>query len=309
MGDLGIQAEPVLVIYGVANRDASSFGASVESLQRTVNAIAGGPRYRFYPAYWGDLQPDFAGIVDTIPGIETMATIRLDIPSVGAGFGLPGRLGWLIDRLFTKWPFEDWAERATTKIRVATLPPAAEGIGDVFTYVSARDRIQVRMREVLRGIDPTLGTADRPISVIGHSLGGIIAFDAAASTAPEIHIKHLITVGSQSAALHVLDPRQRVLLPPSGGARALEPYVPGRPVVLPDTIGSWLSIWHAMDPLAFLAGKVFRLSDGSAVRDHRIEGEERSWSLAHSSYWHHAAVPPVIHEALVADGNRPTGSA
>ena len=137
------------------------------------------------------------------------------------------------------------------------------------------------------------------VSILGHSLGGITAFDASCSTVPPLWIKHLVTFGSQSAVLHILDPRQDIILKRlDEGIESLDPFRPGDKTVLPPTIGSWLSIWHAMDPLAFLAGKVFKLHGGSDVLDHRIEGQERRWSQAHSSYWWHSEMPGLVAGAL-----------
>ena len=274
-------------------------------LEGRVNAAAGTPSFRFLPVYWGDLQPSFAGLEDTIPGAQPhlLAAMRgAERPSTVGGPGLPGVLGSIVDQAAAFGPFEGWAEQATSQARMALLPPGDNGLGDVFVYIDSRVAIQERVREVLRkeaGDD--WGTPARPVSMVAHSLGGIISFDAACGTDPALSVRHLVTFGSQVAALHILDPRRVVFLP-RPPQLTLEPYHPGQPVVLPPTIGSWLNVWHAMDPLAFLAGTVFRLSDGTPPRDLRIAHEEGSWSHAHSSYWTHTAMPALIAGALRGGG-------
>jgi pimeloyl-ACP methyl ester carboxylesterase len=290
--------DPVFVIHGAGERSGPDFRRRVRTLETAVNRVAAPRTFRFVPVFWGDLQPEFLGIEDTIPSIPA-AVAPAGQPGVGVGVRLPGKIGRFLDRLFTKRPLEDWAERATVEIRRAALPPTSTALGDVFTYVSSRIEIQRRLRAVIAEAGDGLGAPDRPISIIGHSLGGVIAFDGACSTAPQLHVRHLVTFGSQSAVLHVLDPRQLVVLPPVS-AVALPPYQPGKPVMLPGSLLSWLNIWHAMDPLAFLAANVFRL-DGGSVRDARIEGQEPSWSEAHSTYWTHTAVPILIAEELDRD--------
>jgi hypothetical protein len=300
--------EPVFVIHGVANRGEGEFNEAVSSLQVRVNAVEGAERYKFHPVYWGNLQPGFDGLKDTIPGAtEPSEALGGDDVGTGSGLGvsLPGRIGGWIDKAATLGPLENLAEAATSKLRVATLPGASDGLGDLFVYVDRRHDIQQRLRDRLTDV---LGQdwQSQPVSILGHSLGGITAFDAACSTAPLVTVKHLVTFGSQSAVLHVLDPRQDIVLRPKPevGLESLDPYVPGtptrpsQPTRLPVTIGSWLSIWHAMDPLAFLAGKVFKLHDDSPVFDRRIEGQERTWSQAHSSYWWHSEMPGLIAAAL-----------
>jgi hypothetical protein len=299
---LGKDGEPVLVIHGVANRDEGAFEQQVTGLEALVNGATGQPtRFQFVPIYWGDLPPSYDGLKDAIPGREAQVArlvAEASSETAAAGIGLPGRVGKIIDKAATLGPIEDWAERATSDMRMGLLPPSSLGLGDVLIYADERGAIQRRLWERMAAAAGTAaGSESQPISVLGHSLGGIIAFDGACSTVPPLHIKNLVTFGSQSAALHILDPRQEILLPPAG-VSAIGPYVPGSPVKLPATVGSWVNIWHAMDPLAFLAGKVFQLADGQAPTDKRIEGQEVTWSNAHSCYWKHSAMAELTNAAL-----------
>lgn len=103
----------------------------------------------------------------------------------------------------------------------------------------------------------------------------------------KLHIKRFVTFGNQAAFFHIMSPRP-----------ALAKYRAGEPVVLPSSIGPWANLWHPMDILAFTAGRVFKLSDGSAPTDHRIESdfsdikESKGWM--HSSYWTHEKLPEVL---------------
>ena len=133
-------------------------------------------------------------------------------------------------------------------LRTTLLPMFGKGIGDVLVYELHRAEIGAIVRDKLAKYGNP-GTADHPAMVIGHSLGGIIAFDLAVGPSP-VYWSSLVTFGSQSPVLHVLDPRSTTSL-----AR-YQPNPP-RPVQLPPTIRRWTNIYEPWDPLAFFASKVF----------------------------------------------------
>jgi pimeloyl-ACP methyl ester carboxylesterase len=114
----------------------------------------------------------------------------------------------------------------------------------------------------------------KPISVIAHSLGGVIAFDAATRSSDALWIDGFVTFGSQAAFFQVLDPRPSLPL-----------YIPGRPIRLPETIERWTSLWEPLDVLAFAAGKVFRLHSGLAPTDVRLVHDLHSGLATHGTYW------------------------
>ena len=288
--------EPVLVIHGVAVRRRETFASRVREIETGVNqATGGGLRFTFIPVFWGDLAPDFVGLGCAIPPPEPCLPSKSLVVTAkdfrpAPGIDLPGVIGDIVDRLLAIGPFEDWAERKTSEVRRAIFPSASEGIGDLFVYVDRYEPIQQRLRDVLAEAGDGWGTPDKPVSVLGHSLGGVIAFDAARSTASPVSIKRFVTFGSQSAVLHILDPNREVVALSAAAVQRLPPFNGHDKVRLPTTIGTWLSVWHAMDPLAFLAGTVFELSDGSPVIDERIEGQFGRWSNAHSCYWKHTDI-------------------
>jgi alpha-beta hydrolase superfamily lysophospholipase len=180
------------------------------------------------------------------------------------------------------------AGRLNTHMRTSFLPGFARAFGDILVYQRDRDAIQECVRDAIATIDPGLGrSAERPIDVIGHSLGGVIAVDIATSDDP-LWIRRLVTFGSQSSFFHVCDPR--------GGL--IKPYG-GEPVVLPESIGAWTNLWEPLDPLAFVAAPIFRLHNGGKVQDVQIAHLASSGLWTHSVYWKLDDVVRNIREALV----------
>jgi hypothetical protein len=159
--------------------------------------------------------------------------------------------------------------------------PASATLGDVMTYQRQRGLIQDKLRAALAAHAPGHGSQAQPISVLAHSLGGVIAFDAAMdppSEAQRLWIKSFVTFGSQSAFFHIVDPRT-----------SLARYRQGAPVKLGPSIARWTNLWNTMDVLAFTAGTVFRLADGSIPRDICVQEsiseivQAKGWT--HSVYW------------------------
>jgi hypothetical protein len=161
-------------------------------------------------------------------------------------------------------------------VRSALIPMFAKGMGDVLVYEAHRAEIGSIVREKLAKYG-YLGTSDRPAMVIGHSLGGIIAFDLAVGADP-IFWSALVTFGSQSAILHVLDPRN----PTSLAKFQPDPY---QPVSLPATIGKWTNLFEPWDPLAFFASRVFNGANRSRIVDIEIAHLDSSGLWTHSVYW------------------------
>ena len=83
----------------------------------------------------------------------------------------------------------------------------------------------------------------------------------------------------------------------------LAPYIPGhgsdpaQTISLPPSIQSWQSLWEPLDPLAFLAGSVFRLSSQLAPADAMVpHAAARLWT--HSAHWTSDYVLQAIRRAL-----------
>ena len=154
----------------------------------------------------------------------------------------------------------------------------ARFIGDVLVYQRNQDKIQQRLRSYLPdgwGTDD-----DHAVDVIAHSLGGVIVFDAATTAVPSLHVRRFVTFGSQAAFFQVIDPRTGLApYAPKKDDRTAAPTIP-----LPPTIGTWLSLWEPLDPLAFLAGSIFTLSSQQSPVDQMVpHAPTQLWT--HSEYW------------------------
>ena len=176
-------------------------------------------------------------------------------------------------------------------LRNALIPNIAEAIGDVFVYEHKRLEIQDRLWKAIDDHPSARGrgTDGRPIHVVAHSLGGVIAFQAATSEADrKLWIDGLVTFGSQSPFFHVLDPT----------GSAIAPYRSGSPVEIRATIRSWTNLWEPLDPLAFIAKKVFKLSTPDRLRDVPTEHLASTGLWTHSSYWSSSELIQEIHNTL-----------
>ncbi|MBC7966735.1 MAG: hypothetical protein H7Z17_12525, partial [Fuerstia sp.] len=162
-------------------------------------------------------------------------------------------------------------------------------IGDIILYQGSKQRIHKMIRKVIpRGY----GTKRRPVSIVAHSLGGVIAFDMALTRQRPLWIKHFVTMGSQPGFFHIHDPR----------SKAIAPFA-GKPIDLPATISSWTNIWDRHDYLAFAADAVFRLNQGSRPRDVEVKSHEDYFSgivSSHGSYWTN---PDVLTSLAMALGD------
>jgi hypothetical protein len=169
------------------------------------------------------------------------------------------------------------------------LPAVTDFLGDVIVYQRNRPEVWSAVRNALdqfatdNNTGP-LGTIDRPLPVIGHSLGGVIAFDMAVAMDPPLYISKLITMGSQPSFFHVVDPRGET--PPG----VLPPYISGKKLPLPTTIGQWTSFWEPLDPFAFLVEEIFE----GKVHDVEIEHLPDAGLYTHSDYWIHSSVHDQI---------------
>lgn len=165
--------------------------------------------------------------------------------------------------------------RVNEYVRLIRGPGLARFLGDVLIYQRHRGEIQDRVRASLSCIGPDAGTQRHPVRVIGHSLGGVIAFDLAVAATPPMWTEVLVTFGSQSPLFHVIDPR----------GPSVADYRPGIPVALPDSLARWTNLWEPMDPLAFVASNVFKLAHGGRPDDVAVAHRASSGLWTHSVYW------------------------
>lgn len=171
-------------------------------------------------------------------------------------------------------------------LRLKFLPSLSQFLGDVFVYQRDRLAIQAHLWKAVQQHAPGYGVKEKPIAVIGHSLGGVISFDAAVMGEPRLWIRTLVTLGSQPAFFHVIDPR--------GAPNVLPAYTGNAKVPLPTTIGKWVNIWEPLDPFAFIAERVFT----GQVVDKTLPHDSKSRWYTHSDYWEHPSIAAELKAAL-----------
>lgn len=180
------------------------------------------------------------------------------------------------------------AGRMNHTVRSRIGPGATRFLGDVLVYQRHREQIHARIREQIAAVDPELGRRpDRPVRVVAHSLGGVIAVDMATAQEP-LWTSSLLTFGSQPSYFHLCDPR--------GGQ--LSPYTEQGPVTLPSSLGRWTNLWQPFDILAFAAARVFRLADGTSPIDLPLPHTATAGLWTHSAYWNLPELASAIREAM-----------
>ncbi|MGW1001854.1 hypothetical protein [Streptomyces sp. NPDC002520] len=173
-------------------------------------------------------------------------------------------------------------------LRTKFGPGTTRFLGDVLVYQRHREAIHARVRKSIDSVDPALGrTPERPVRVVAHSLGGVIAVDMAIAATP-LWTSSLLTFGSQAAFFHACDPRGGQILPYSGN----------QPVALPPSLARWTNLWEPLDMLAFVAAGVFQLHDGSTPIDISVPHAASTGVWTHSSYWDLPSVASEISTAM-----------
>ncbi|WP_035851020.1 hypothetical protein [Kitasatospora azatica] len=180
------------------------------------------------------------------------------------------------------------AGRMNHALRTRLGPATTRFLGDVLVYQRHQQLIHDRIRDTISAVDPRLGrSADHPVRIVAHSLGGVIAVDLATASRP-LWVNSLVTFGSQAAYFHLCDPR--------GGA--LAPYSPDNPVQLPTSLAAWTNLWQPLDPLAFVAATVFRLHNGELPSDLPISHAATAGLWTHSTYWDSPEVNAAIQRTM-----------
>jgi pimeloyl-ACP methyl ester carboxylesterase len=154
--------------------------------------------------------------------------------------------------------FFDLIKRAATRFidarRELVYQTAARAIGDILLYQMGGERIR-------SFIHHTILQAEPPVTVVAHSLGGVACVDLLARE--QVHVDHLVTLGSQSSFLYELDIMSALRF---GEA-------------LPDHFPPWLNVFDRNDFLSFIAEPVFR-----RVRDKEVRSG-RPFPDSHSAYF------------------------
>jgi len=136
--------------------------------------------------------------------------------------------------------------------------------GDIILYQVRGEQIRQFICDRIRGLD-------REVAVLGHSLGGIAAFDVLVQNDFADRVKALITVGSQAPFFYEIN---ALVSMPFG--KKLPDHFPSK----------WLNIWDPNDFLSFLAEGIF---SRDAVEDYGVQSGV-PFPDSHSAYWDQEAV-------------------
>lgn len=152
----------------------------------------------------------------------------------------------LVGRLRVDWDqqvyglgtvFTRLLSRAATRMLRADRRRYSSGvtlvIGDILLYQSRGNEIRAFIRE-------KIAQADGPVTLVGHSLGGIACVDLLAMADPP-PVAHLVTMGSQAPFLYEI-----------GAMTALK-----APQELPASFPPWLNVYDRNDFLGFIASRLF----------------------------------------------------
>ncbi|MEV6508185.1 hypothetical protein [Streptomyces sp. NPDC051642] len=189
---------------------------------------------------------------DTRDAVVDQMAQMLGAPPRGAERGLGTRLLRIANR---------GASRAVVRRRRALTVAAHPAAGDILRYLSRGEVVRADLRALVTGLEP-------PVTLVGHSLGGIIALDTLV-TAPLPQVRLLVTVGSQGPLLYELG--------------ALPSLV--HPAPLPFHVPPWLNLYDRRDLLSYLGAGLFP----GRVTDVEVDSHQ-PFPAAHSAYWTHPAV-------------------
>ncbi|BCM91428.1 hypothetical protein IAD21_03300 [Abditibacteriota bacterium] len=172
------------------------------------------------------------------------------------------------------------------ELRQHVGPAVIRSLGDIMAYERNSALIQARLWKALADAGfEGWGTKDKPVSVIAHSLGGVIVIDAAMRQDQPLYISTLLTFGSQSSFFNVAVPRGILPL-----------YTRGHSIPLAPTLQRWVNLYEPLDFLAFLASPVFSMASASALTD-KVVPHHLSYGLyTHSIYWQTNELAQVIAE-------------
>ncbi|WP_037670918.1 alpha/beta fold hydrolase, partial [Streptomyces afghaniensis] len=146
--------------------------------------------------------------------------------------------------------------RAAVRRRRALTEAAHPAAGDILRYLSRGEAARTGLRDLVAGLEP-------PVTLVGHSLGGIIALDTLVS-APLPQVRLLVTAGSQGPFLYE-----------SGSLPSLEPPAP-----LPPHMPDWLNLYDHRDLLSYLGAGLFP----GRVTDVPVDSRQ-PFPASHSAYW------------------------
>jgi hypothetical protein len=153
------------------------------------------------------------------------------------------------------------ASRKLVKDRGAITDGTSPAAGDILRFLAHGEQVSDFVEQAIEAAPP-------PVTLVGHSLGGIMCVSLLARQ-PLPQVKRLVTVGSQSGFLYEI------------GA------LPGLPygTQLPEHVPAWLNIYDRRDILSYLAAPLF----GERTVDVAVDNGQ-PFPQSHSAYWTNPAV-------------------
>ncbi|MFC3626716.1 esterase/lipase family protein [Vogesella amnigena] len=132
---------------------------------------------------------------------------------------------------------------------------ASRFLGDIFVYLTTRDQtgstsILADVLAKLRDAHAARTSGDEKLVVIGHSLGGLLAYDALTYYLPDIKVDYFITVGSQVALFE-----EMTLCKTSQSGVPKNP--PSDRLPKPANVGRWINVYDTNDMFSFRVEGVF----------------------------------------------------
>lgn len=140
---------------------------------------------------------------------------------------------------------------AVRKLMVPTVPLF---LGDVFVYLEGRGDatapgpITAKVIAALRAGEKERST-DEPLIVVGHSLGGIIAYDVLSHFCADLQVDVLCTVGSQVGLFEEM----KVLATSDASVTAAA----GRKAAKPSGVRQWINVFDYNDVLSYKLEPIF----------------------------------------------------
>lgn len=173
------------------------------------------------------------------------------------------------DETFGSPKVYDPLARANKLLRGAVAVPAAKAfrrtqarkislfVGDLLVYVDTRGQVG-QPGKIVRMVSDAFRAAKEPLVVIGHSMGGNIAYDVLTYFAPDVHCSALVTVGSQVALFEEMTmfrASDRSVRGPAGR------------VARPANVDRWINVYDPVDVLAYKTEPVFTGTDDVPFRE------------------------------------------
>jgi hypothetical protein len=188
------------------------------------------------------------------------------------------------------YPFLVTVTALARHLRGSIMQIATSFVGDVMLYLARGAEVRDLVHKTI--VQACAQRPGEPLVLIGHSLGGVIAYEYAADPAfarrPPIDL--LVTVGSQVALFAEYGLFQ-------SAHASLERDAPGpHEYAVPSRPGRWLNVYDPDDFLSFPIGGMFP----HAAHDDRLCAAGKPFPASHSAYWDNPQLYGAIAEAFPA---------